>query len=67
MLNNMVNNSIGILYWLDYQSNQDNNIIKNTPTKKVSFSNINQIILIASYKDLDLWWKKKDYFISSIF
>jgi hypothetical protein len=63
----MINNSIGILYWLDFQSNQDNNIIKNTPTKKVSFSNINQIILIASYKDLDLWWKKKDFYILSVF
>jgi len=67
MYNNMINNSIGILYWLDFQSNQDNNIIKNTPTKKVSFSNINQIILIASYKDLDLWWKKKDFYILSVF
>ena len=63
----MINNSIGILYWLDFQSNQDNNIIKNTPTKKVSFSNINQIILISSYKDLDLWWKKKDFYILSVF
>ena len=67
MLNNMVNNSIGILYWLDYQSTQNNNIIKKNPSKKVSFSNIKQIIIISSYKELDLWWKKKDYFISSIF
>lgn len=67
MLNNMVNNSIGILYWLDYQSTQNNNIIKKNPSKKVSFSNINQIIIISSYKELDLWWKKKDHFISSIF